>query len=211
MMKKATKTTYVQEWERRMKKIQMVDQGAYKHLMEIPAKLWSKSRSSYLPICDALVNNMCECFNSVIVEAREKPIVFMLEDIRVYLMNRWDDNRQSILIYGGERMTIYVGRDKYEVSSSQGNRDKFVVDLMNYECSCRKFRLTGYPCEHAMSCIRKMSLNVKSYVNNYYKKETGARNCNHTFAIRTTNQQVHWVVQVIPYVSKGRIPRRLLA
>ena len=22
-------------------------------------------------------------------------------------------------------------------------------------------------------------------------------NCNHTFAIRTTNQQVHWVVQVI--------------
>ena len=28
--------------------------------------------------------------------------------------------------------------------------------------------------------------------------------------LRTTNQQVHWVVQVIPYVSKGRIPRRLL-
>ena len=32
----------------------------------------------------------------------------------------------------------------------------------------------------------------------------GARNCNHTFAIRTTNQQVHWVVQVIPYVNKSR-------
>ena len=26
----------------------------------------------------------------------------------------------------------------------------------------------------------------------------------HEFVIRTTNQQVHWVVQVIPYVSKGR-------
>ncbi|KAL4288087.1 hypothetical protein AHAS_Ahas19G0251100 [Arachis hypogaea] len=27
--------------------------------------------------------------------------------------------------------------------------------------------------------------------------------------LRITNQQVHWVVQVIPYVSKGRIPQRL--
>ncbi|QHN85991.1 putative disease resistance protein [Arachis hypogaea] len=33
---------------------------------------------------------------------------------------------------------------------------------------------------------------------------------NITSQLRATNQQVHWVVQVIPYVSKGRIPRRLL-
>ncbi|KAL4300081.1 hypothetical protein AHAS_Ahas17G0165200 [Arachis hypogaea] len=44
MMWKATKATYVQEWERRMKEIQLVDQGAYNHLMEIPAKYWSKPR-----------------------------------------------------------------------------------------------------------------------------------------------------------------------
>ncbi|XP_072062305.1 uncharacterized protein [Arachis hypogaea] len=172
--KKVTKATYVQEWERRMKEIQMVDQGAYKHLMEIPVKFWIKSKFSYLPICDTLVNNMCEYFNFVIVEAREKPIMSMLEDIKVYLMNRWADNRQSILTYagdvlskinkkknkrefdkGGEWIAIYVGRDKYEVSSSQGNRNKFVVDLMNHECSRKKFQLSGYPCEHAMSCIRK--------------------------------------------------------
>ena len=33
-------------------------------------------------------------------------------------------------------------------------------------------------------------------------KKSGARNCDSQ--LRTTNQQVHWVVQVIPYVSKGR-------
>ncbi|XP_025694796.3 uncharacterized protein [Arachis hypogaea] len=190
MMWKAAKATYVQEWERRMKEIQQVDQGAYNHLMEIPAKYWSKSRFNYFPRVDTLVNNMCECFNSVIVEAREKPIVSMLEDIRVYLMNRWSDNRQSIVTYageilpkinkkterefdkGGEWLAIYAGRDKYEVSSSQGNRAKFVVDLNLHECSCRKFQLTGYPCEHAMSCIRKMCLDVKNYVNKCYRKET---------------------------------------
>ncbi|KAL4300440.1 hypothetical protein AHAS_Ahas17G0201100 [Arachis hypogaea] len=147
-----------------MKEIQQVDQGAYNHLMEIPAKYWSKSR--------------------------EKPIVSMLEDIRVYLMNRWSDNRQSIVTYageilpkinkkierefdkGGEWLAIYAGRDKYEVSSSQGNRAKFVVDLNLHECSCKKFQLTGYPCEHAMSCIRKMCLDVKNYVNKCYRKVT---------------------------------------
>ncbi|KAL4337366.1 hypothetical protein AHAS_Ahas12G0103000 [Arachis hypogaea] len=132
MLWKAAKATYIQEWERRMKEIQLIDQGAYNHLMEIPAKYWSKSRFNYFPKVDTLVNNMCECFNSVIVEAREKSIVSMLEDIRVYLINRWADNRQSIVTYareilpkinkkierefdkGGEWLAIYAGRDKYE-------------------------------------------------------------------------------------------------
>ncbi|XP_029148772.1 uncharacterized protein [Arachis hypogaea] len=123
-------------------------------------------------------------------EAREKLIVSMLEDIRVYLLNRWVDNRQSVITYageilqkinkkferefdkGGEWLAIYAGRDKYKVSNSQGNGDKFIVDLKLHECSCRKFQLTGYPCEHAISCIRKMCLDVKNYVNKCYKKET---------------------------------------
>ncbi|QHN96791.1 uncharacterized protein DS421_18g621730 [Arachis hypogaea] len=46
------------------------------------------------------------------------------------------------------------------------------------------------------------------------REQLGTRNRDYTFIIchnfDTTNQQVHWVVQVIPYVSKGRIPRRLL-
>nr|XP_029153281.1 uncharacterized protein LOC114927482 [Arachis hypogaea] len=133
---------------------------------------------------------MCECFNSVIVEAREKPIVSMLEDITVYLMNRRVKNRQNIITYnreillkintkierefdkGGEWLAIYASRDKYEVSNSQGNRDKFVVDLKLHGCSCRKFQITGFPCEHAMSCIKKMCLDVKNYVNKCYKKDT---------------------------------------
>lgn len=31
---------------------------------------------------------MCETFNKVIVDARSKPIIFMLEDIRQYVMSR---------------------------------------------------------------------------------------------------------------------------
>jgi len=39
--------------------------------------------------CDTLVNNISEAFNYVIVVPRSKPVVSMLEDIRVYVMERW--------------------------------------------------------------------------------------------------------------------------
>ncbi|RYR46685.1 hypothetical protein Ahy_A07g032465 [Arachis hypogaea] len=105
--------------ERKMKEIQIVDQGAYNHLMEILAKYWSKS------------------------------------------------------------------------SVWQVNRDKFIVDLKNHKYSCKKFQLTGYPCEHAMSCIRKMCLNVKNYMNKYYKKETYV-NC-YQYVIYAVNGLNFWV------------------
>ncbi|KAL4316974.1 hypothetical protein AHAS_Ahas15G0338700 [Arachis hypogaea] len=87
---------------------------------------------------------MCEVFNSVIVDAREKPIVSMLEDIRVYIMRRWADNRDRIIEYprevlpririkvekqadaSGKWVSTYAGRDKYEE----------VLTLRDPLCSC---------------------------------------------------------------------------
>jgi len=51
--------------------------------------------------CDTLVNNMSEAFNSVIVDARSKPIITMLEGIRLYIMNRWASNRSKVKKYQG--------------------------------------------------------------------------------------------------------------
>lgn len=59
-------------------------------------RFWSRSRFTKNAFCDTLVNNMNEAFNSVILNARCKPIVSMLEDIRVYMMNRWTTNRERV-------------------------------------------------------------------------------------------------------------------
>jgi len=48
-----------------------------------------------LAICDTIVNDISEAFNSVIVDARGKPIITMLEEIRVYLMERWVTKRKK--------------------------------------------------------------------------------------------------------------------
>jgi len=38
---------------------------------------------------------MSEAFNNVTVEARSKPIVSMMEEIRLYMMQRWYENRSK--------------------------------------------------------------------------------------------------------------------
>ena len=73
-----------------------VNEEAFKHPWKIPPRFWSKSRFRTSPRCDTLVNNMSEAFNSVFLEARAKPIVTMIEEIRVYLMQMRESNRKKI-------------------------------------------------------------------------------------------------------------------
>lgn len=42
-----------------------------------------------------LLNNISEAFNNVIVDGRAKPIYIILEDIRLYLLNRRATNREK--------------------------------------------------------------------------------------------------------------------
>ncbi|RYR35157.1 hypothetical protein Ahy_A10g050289 [Arachis hypogaea] len=76
-----------------MAELKAVNQEAFRYLNAMPPMYWSRSRFTYNSKVDTLVNNMFESFNSVIVDAREKPVVTMLEEIRVKLMTRWAENR----------------------------------------------------------------------------------------------------------------------
>lgn len=70
-----------------------VNEEAFKHMMKKPPRFWSKSQFKTTSKCDNMLNNMSEAFNSVIIEARAKPIVTMLEEIRTYIMERWEKIR----------------------------------------------------------------------------------------------------------------------
>ncbi|RYR71786.1 hypothetical protein Ahy_A02g006008 [Arachis hypogaea] len=158
-----------------------------RYLNAIPPRYWSRSRFTYNSKVDTLVNNMSERFNAAIVDAREKPILTMLEDIRVKLMTRWAENRDLAQNYAGtilpririklERRSRSAGEwrpywsaaQKYEVVSGL---DKFTVDLGSFECSCRRWQLSGIPCVHAISCIKFKGFGLEPYVADCYKIET---------------------------------------
>ena len=94
----------------------------------------------------------------MIVKARDKPILSMLEWIRVSLMSRLYIKKTGIEKYGGnlcpsiqkkleqlkleckDFCAIPSGKFVYEVDNE---RERHVVDLVNRTCSCRVWDLTG--------------------------------------------------------------------
>nr|KAJ0225348.1 hypothetical protein LSAT_V11C100006600 [Lactuca sativa] len=80
----ATATT-IPEFEAIMVELWNCDIKAYQWLLKIPPKHCYKFHTA---ISDMLLNNLCEVFNSKLVNGRDKPIINCLEFIREYLMQR---------------------------------------------------------------------------------------------------------------------------
>ncbi|GKC71413.1 multidrug resistance-associated protein 5 [Tanacetum coccineum] len=97
--------------------------------------------------CEAIENGFSECFNSVIFNVRHKPLLTMLEAIRVIVFERMNKMREISRKWNpGFWHVIPAGRNLFDVrSGSEG----FTVDEGKRKCSCRMWQLSGLPCVHA--------------------------------------------------------------
>lgn len=84
-----------------MAEIENVDKKACAYLRNHNPKLWSRAFFSTYSKCDTVKNNMCETFNGSIVEARYKPIIGILEDIKVAVMVLMQQRREMMMKYEG--------------------------------------------------------------------------------------------------------------
>jgi len=118
-----------------------------------------------------LTSNIAESLNSWILEAREMPILAMLERIREQLMT-WFSNRRQLeantqgilvskiatklqtLVNTRARKYRYMQATEslYEVKSKETLHD-YIVNLEDRTCSCREWQSNGYPCGHALAVI----------------------------------------------------------
>ena len=94
--------TLAREFERGMDHFKSLDEEVWKYLADIELAQWTKSHFSPKALTDCLVNNLSESFNSMIVKARDKPILSMLEWIRVRLMTRLYIKKIGIENYRGK-------------------------------------------------------------------------------------------------------------
>ncbi|KAL0014690.1 hypothetical protein SO802_001759 [Lithocarpus litseifolius] len=97
----AAKASTSAAFESYMKQMEIVSKEACDELRGKSLLQWARHAFPYYPKCDMLLNNLCETFNSKIVEAREKSLVNMLETIRRYLMVRIRKHRDSMAKYQG--------------------------------------------------------------------------------------------------------------
>ena len=119
---------------------------------------FSSNAQSYM-----LSNNVCEVYNSMILDTRDKPILTLLEKLSYLLMARMPANREKaeqwnlgdvcpkiedILLKNQKAAGEYIPRKSnkwnYEIIGAS-IMDNWEVDLEKRTCSCRKWSLTGIP------------------------------------------------------------------
>ena len=145
------------------------DRNAYNWLTSKPTIYWSRSHFDTSFKCDMLLNNLCKSFNATLVEARQKPILSMLEDITIYLIKKMNarktymskyerllySNTHKILEKNKVEATSYIptwaGELKFEINCMHD--DRYIVNLGNQTCKCGRWDLIGILCLHAFSTI----------------------------------------------------------
>jgi len=162
-----------------MEEIKKVSPDAFDYLDKIDPSGRSRAWLSDYPQCDLLLNNICECFNSYILKARDEPILTMLEMIRKQLMRRYQLKRDDIKKLKGKLcprivekledigeaasdcLSHFAGDGIFEVE--QGSK-QYAVDLRRRTCGCKKWEVTRIPCAHAHSAITFHGHKPEDYV-----------------------------------------------
>ncbi|KAK8653344.1 hypothetical protein V6N13_127351 [Hibiscus sabdariffa] len=138
---KATRITYEREFQSAMAELKGLSKNAWDWLAPKDPRMWLKSHFSVRCKSDMLLNNNYECFNKLILEARDKPIISLLESIRTKLMQRLAKRKDM-----AEKWTrllcwpIHAGGHMYQVSCSPSHQHS--VNIEAWTCSCRKWELT---------------------------------------------------------------------
>ena len=142
------------EFDAHMAEFKKLSPPTYEYLSKIPVVTWSRSKFTKNSKSDLIVNNLSECFNSYILDVRDKPILTILNIIRMKLMRRFQVNRAPITkmseklcpkiqvkvekagVKASECLLLYSREGKYEVDYRQ---QKFVVNLREKTCGCKKW------------------------------------------------------------------------
>ncbi|GJY05813.1 multidrug resistance-associated protein 5 [Tanacetum coccineum] len=168
-------------------KIKSANPNAHKYLMDKNPKTWSRAFFEVDRGCEAIKNGFSECFNSVIVNVRHKPLLTILEAIRVIVLERMNKMREisrkwnpgvcanikKRLEWLKEQQRFWhvkycVREDIYEVRSrSEG----FTVDEGKRTCSCRMWQLSGLPCVHATKVTFLINRVPESYVPTWFETD----------------------------------------
>ncbi|KAK8655995.1 hypothetical protein V6N13_108557 [Hibiscus sabdariffa] len=182
---KAARATYLKQFEDAMDELKALSKNAFDWLNGKDPAQWSKSHFSPRSKSDMLLSNLFECFNKMILEARDKPILTLMEMVRTKIMEKVAMKQEQ----STRCWPTHAGGHKYKVS--EGPLNQHAVDLENGTCSCRKWDITGIPCIHAISVMVLNNQRPKSFVHPCYKSTPQQQIYNHFIQpMRGPNQSV---------------------
>ncbi|OMO87164.1 hypothetical protein COLO4_20765 [Corchorus olitorius] len=149
------------EWQARVDALIAKNEPVGKELMleDKNPRAWTRAFFGEHAKCDMVENNICESFNSILLDARRKSIITMLEEIREQTMRRmlgngnfctkWKQDYGPLIKKKFDarkkdarqwKMVSY-GSNGAEVK--QGNKS-YIVKLDRRTCSCRYWQISGH-------------------------------------------------------------------
>ncbi|XP_024962749.1 uncharacterized protein LOC112502947 [Cynara cardunculus var. scolymus] len=215
-----TTSTFEADFMSHMEKFTIQNIDAYNRLIERDPNTCCRAFFQPGRACEAIENGICKSFNSIIVDARRKPIITMLEEIRIFVMERHYNVKQSTrmgisCLSGHKKKVKEMGRKSqanvffficryWYVIPSGGNvfetRNGFeamVVDLDARKCSCRLWDISCIPCVHSIVAIHFINKDLEDYVSNWFTKDLFKMTYENT--IRPLNGSNMWTPT--PYIK----------
>ncbi|KAG8388268.1 hypothetical protein BUALT_Bualt02G0108000 [Buddleja alternifolia] len=161
--------------------------GLMPALYELLPDIEHRSNFRTSPKCDILLNNICESFNAAILEARGKPLLSMVESIRVYLMKRLQSKRQLM-----EKWTESICPKILKRMEKLKDNTRSCISTYT---GVAKFEVRDI---HGMSAIMSAQREPEEYVDLYYSVNTYHRA--YAYVINPVNGPSEW-----PNAGKGPI------
>jgi hypothetical protein len=171
---KAVAAYTINGFNREMTELKKLSPTAHDCVEKIDPHIWARAFFDTALKCDLIMNNLCECFNSYIIKARDKPIITMLEMIRKKLMRRYYSVESYKKAY--DPMIYPVPSEDQWVRTSQDEVDPPTVratsgrpkkvrrrgpdEPRNPHCMrCSKCRAVGH---NARTCPRRKRVSTQS-------------------------------------------------
>ncbi|XP_048596358.1 uncharacterized protein LOC106422330 [Brassica napus] len=184
---KAARAYRLSEFYLTFNEIKRVNQSCADYLVGIGLEHWARSHfqgNRY----NIMTSNVAETWNSVLRDAREYPILSLIEYIRAKLMT-WFAKRRQIKRGEGQMVTprveeilaanfersgslwvTMIGEAEYKVRNKEGAT--FHVNLSQKTCTCHEFQALLIPCTHAIAAATRAQIRIDSLVDGCYSRST---------------------------------------
>ncbi|XP_019238133.1 PREDICTED: uncharacterized protein LOC109218234 [Nicotiana attenuata] len=175
----------IEKFEYHMTELCKIDPRVQPYLFEIGSKRWSRAYSK-VKRSIVMTSNIAESINAANKDARELPVMRLLEYM-TNLLQQWNNkNRKSAMetstelgekydkllrenLIASEQMTVRPATDQLYTVLEGVRRN--IVCLEEGTCSCGKFQMDELPCPHAWAVLKNQQLKPGQYCSFYYKKD----------------------------------------
>ncbi|XP_072069760.1 uncharacterized protein [Arachis hypogaea] len=180
-----------------MEKIKRLNEDAWAYLEKWPMDAWTRSLFIYKLKLDSICNNACEVFNAKIKDARAKPIITLLEEVRMFVMRTIAKNKVKLQNHTGKLTPviksrlekvrkeskhwkpIWTGDNGYEKFEVHGHPTNHVVDIEKRLCTCQFWMLTGIPCVHACAALSRVNKQPEDFCHRWLTMDSYRKTYNH--------------------------------